>query len=214
MMVAMAAGPVARSAAQTNAPAGFQGFNPGDTVRVKVDKPPMDLARAYFQSQTASNLTVVSKGDRYILDKSAVTLSFAEQRPSREVVSTPTTVQPVAGVIAVPLGQERPSMGKAEVDLLTTMQTVQDSVLGNYRSDPGYGKASKYYEDTMPGVLSGQVSLDDLVTKAEETLKKVDEYKPEREKDPRFEEQISQLREFVARAHQGERMAKDSGKVE
>jgi hypothetical protein len=105
-------------------------------------------------------------------------------------------------------------MASAEVDLPTTMQSVEASVLGQYRSDPGYGKASTYYQDTMQGVPSGRVNLDDLVTKAEETLKKVDEYKPEREKDPRFEEQISQLREFVERAHRGERIVKDSGKVE
>ena len=37
-------------------------------------------------------------------------------------------------------------------------------------------------------------------------LKKADEYGPERAKDPQFEEQIRQLREFVQRAHSGERI--------
>jgi hypothetical protein len=109
IVLVMASGPIVRCAAQTNGPATFQGFKPGDTVRVKVDKPPMDLARAYFQSQTASNITVVSKGDRYCVEKSAVTLSPAQQRPVTEAVSATSTAQPVAGAVSVPWGQRHPS---------------------------------------------------------------------------------------------------------
>jgi hypothetical protein len=214
LVVATAAGIAARCPAQTNASDGFQGFLPGDTVRVKADKPPMDLARAYFQSQTASNITVISKGDRYCLEKSAVTLSLSKSAATREAVSASSKVQPTTRTATLPGGRSLASVESSEAGLLSAMQSVQDNVLGNYLSDPGYGKASQFYQDTMQGVLKGQVSLDDLVTKAEETLKKVDEYGPERAKDPRFEEQISQLRQFVQRAHNGERIVRSTDKIE
>jgi hypothetical protein len=211
--VVVALGFAARCAAQTNAPAGFQGFNPGDMVRVRVEKPPIDLARAYFHSQTASNIVVVSKGDRYCLEKSAVTLSPSEQRTTYEAAAAAGPGQPPPGASTLPAGPVPSAQVNAGMDLLTTMKAVEEHVLGNYRNDPGYGKASQYYEETMQGVLSGQVSLEALVTKAEETLKKLDEFQDERAKDPQFEGFISQLRSFVDRAHRGERIVWSADKI-
>jgi hypothetical protein len=214
LAVALAAGFAAGCSAQTNVPNAFQGFVPGETVRVRVDKPLMDLAHACFQSQTASNVTVISQGERYCLKKTSVTFSLPKVAVAREVDSALSPVQPAARTTAPPGGQSPSSAGSTEAGLLSAMQSVQDGVLGNYRADSGYGKASKYYQDTMQGVLNGQVSLGDLVTKAEETLKKVDEYLPERAKDSQFEQQISQLRQFVERARSGEGIARGPNKLE
>jgi hypothetical protein len=193
-----------RCPAQTNASARFQGFAPGDAVRVKAQKPLLDLARAQFQSETPSNIVVTSKGDRYCLDKRAVTLS----PPGAEVVANPAgyAIAVQAGTNGAGSAARPPAAVDAGKDLLTMLQGVEEGVLGAFRSDPGCAKASQYYQETMQGILKGKVSLEELASKAEETLKKVDEYQPERAKDPRFEEQISQLRQFVDRAHRGEKL--------
>jgi hypothetical protein len=198
--------------AQTNTLPPFQGFSPGVTVRVRSDKPPIDLAHAFFQSQTASNITVTSRGDRYCLDKSTVTLSPSEPKTG-EGTNAPASVAKPTGAAAT-LSRARASGGNADADLLTTLRTVRESVLGDFGGDPGYGKASQFYDDTMWGVLSGKVGLDDLAKQAEEVLKQVDQYQPERAKDPRFETPIAQLRDFLARVHQGERIVNNPGKVE
>ena len=195
--------------AQTNTSPTFQGFSTGTVVRVRSDKPPVDLAHAFFLSQTSSNITVTSKGDRYCLDKSVVALT-PEPGTEPGTNSSAKTGQPGGAVSLFGRG----SADKTDADLQTTLQTVQEMVLGDYASDPGYGKALQYYGDTMREMLNGKVSLDDLAKQAEEVLKLVDEYQPERAKDPRFETQITQLRDFVTRVHKGERIVKDSGKLE
>ena len=199
-------GIAAPCAAQTNVPPDFQGFRPGDTVRVKAKKPLIDFARARFQSETSSNIVVICKGDRYCLDKAAVTLSVPEAVALRETLSATNATQRAIKALALQSAQGASDAENAQTSPLSEMQAVEAKILGNYKGDKGYDAATKYYQETMQGVLSGKISLDDLVTQAEEALKKVDEYGPERAKDPQFEEQIRQLREFVQRAHSGERI--------
>jgi hypothetical protein len=210
----MAFGIAARCAGQSNSQHGFQGFSPGDIVRVKAAKPPIELGRAHFQSETASNIVVTSRGDSYCLDKATVILSLPVEGSDRQQVSTTTAAQPATQALLVqpaetPLGMENP-----EATPLTQMQAVEYQIIGKHKGDNGYEAAAKYYQETMGGVLSGQVSLENLVAQAEEKLKTVDQYQPERAKDPRFEEQIRQLREFVQRARSGERIVTGAKGIE
>jgi hypothetical protein len=210
----VASGIAARCAAQTNAPPGFQGFSPGDIIRVKADKPPIELGRARFQSETVSNIVVTSRGDRYCLDKTTVTLSLPEEGFVHQKISASNTTQPATKALVFQPAPGPSGMENPEANLLTEMQAVEDRVLGNHKGDKGYDTATKYYQDTMMGVLGGQVGLDDLVAQAEEKLKTVDQYQSERAKDPQFEEQIRQLREFVQRARSGERIATGTNGIE
>ena len=206
LVTALVSGIADPCGAQTNAPPGFQGFRPGDTVRVKAKKPLVEFARACFQSETSSNIVVISKGDRYCLDKTAVTLSHPEGGTVLGNDSTNSPAQLAARVAALQAAQSLSSAESSQTSPAGEMEAIEAKMLGNYKGDQGYAAATKYYQDTMEGVQNGDVSLDDLVAKAEETLKQVDAYQPERAKDPRFEEQIRQLREFVQRAHGGERI--------
>lgn len=206
LVTALVSGIADPCGAQTNVPPGFQGFRPGDLVRVKAKKPLVEFARARFQSETSSNIVVISKGDRYCLNKTEVTLSHPEGNTVFGNDSTNSPVQLAARVAALQAAQSFSSAENSLASPAGDMEAIEAKILGNYKGDQGYDAASKYYRETMKGVQSGEVSLDDLVVKAEETLKKLDEYQPERAKDPQFEEQIRQLREFVQRARSGERI--------
>jgi hypothetical protein len=75
-----------------------------------------------------------------------------------------------------------------------SLADVQDMVFGPHKNDPNYSKANDYYNHTMQGVLSGQISQDELVRQAKQVLKQCDAYKDERQKDPEYEKQIQALR--------------------
>ena len=56
------------------------------------------------------------------------------------------------------------------------------------------------------GVLAGTNTLQDLRDQADNVLKAVDKYVPERQRDPDFDTQIDQLRDFVKRVDAGEKI--------
>jgi hypothetical protein len=190
--------------AQTNTFPEFQGFRPGDVVRVQVEKPLIVLGQAMFQSQTPTNIVVLSKGDRYVLDKATVVLSLPQ-----DLVRLATTASPSGSPQTT--SNANSSIGNQEAQLL--LLGVQQKVLGNYSDDKGYKEAATYYQDTVKRYLAGQITLSDIVDQAEHTLQKVDGYQPERANDPQFEGQIRYLREFVERAKHGETLQSTS-KVE
>jgi hypothetical protein len=172
------------------APAEFQGFRPGDIVHVQVRAPLIVLGQALFQSQSPSNIVVLSQGERYVLVKSAVVLS-PPVNFARLAQASPGTA---------PAGE--PSLATPDAQLL--MMGVQQKILGGSSGEKGFDVAEKYYQETMKSYLGGQTSLADIVAQAERVLKEVDQYQPERAKDPQYEGQISYLRAFVERAKAGE----------
>jgi hypothetical protein len=186
--------------AQTNTTLDFQGFHPGDMVQVRVIKQPIILGQALFQAQTSSNIAVVSKGERYVLDKSSVSLSAPQNLP--QVAATPILpTQPSA----------EPALGGNNVQSL--IAAVQKQILGPHSGKEGFPKATKAYQENVKGYLDGRITLADIVAQAEQTLETIDKYQPERAQDPQYEGQISYLRDFVKRARNGETV-ESPGKVE
>jgi hypothetical protein len=190
--------------AQTNDATEFQSFRPGAIVRVQSRQPLIVLGNALFQSQTPSNIVVLSKGERYVLPKSSVLLMPPRTVPAAS--SDGSADEAGSAVLAEAAGSHPDGM-----ELL--MLSVQQQVLGSYTNDTGYAEAAKYYQDTMKRYLGGQISLDDIVHQAEKTLQTVDQYGPERAKDPQYESQIRVLKDFVRRARNGETV-ESPGKVD
>ena len=158
----------------------FPGISVGQKVTVNSTQPLMVIGNATVTAITATNITVQTRLE---------TLSF----------DTTATVRPAKKVVVV--NQPTYTAPQAQLD------AAQNQVLGNYRNQgTNYENAVKYYQTTMAGVQNGSVNLDDLVAQAESTLKNIDQYQPERAKDPQYEAQIAQLRDFVARAKAGEKI--------
>jgi hypothetical protein len=182
----------------------FQGFHPGDRVHVKSDRPLTMLNKALFEGQTTNSISIVSKGERYFFDKTNVVLTATED--SLSPAQTRRKAWSVFAAASAP-GAAAPTSLKPE-DLESQIMAVQQAVLGGHSDDPHYAEAKDYYQKTLDGFLSGRVTMPELVGKAEDTLKKLDEFLPERQKDPRFEDQIRLLRDFVLRARSGEGFGK------
>ncbi len=181
--------------AQTNQPPTFQGFPVGAVVQVHVDRPLILLNRAILREINVSNLVVESKGERLVINKAGAELTAVA--PTALEVSAQRAVGPPSQP------EIKPAAGS---DLDNLQAEVQQLVLGKYSSDPGYGKATARYQSMMADYKNGKLSLADITAQAEQVLKEVDRYQPERQKDPQFESQIATLRDFVKRAKAGEKV--------
>jgi len=190
--------------AQTNTLPDFQGFHPGDVVQVQVRQPLIVLGQALFQSQTPTNIAVISRGERYVLDKSTVVLSLPHNLAKFVATAAPSTgLQTTSG--------PNSSLGSQETQLL--LVGVQQKILDNFSGEKGFKEATKYYQDTVRGYLDGRITLSNIVAQAEDILKNVDAYQVERSHSPQYEGQIRYLRDFVERAKKGETV-QSSDKVE
>jgi hypothetical protein len=177
--------------AQTNPPTtDFQGFHPGDLVKVQCQRPLIVLGQALFQSQTASNIVFLSKGERFVLSKTNVVLDIPSM-PRGTSTGTVLTIQE--------------TMGTAP-DTQLLLLGVQQKILGAHENEKGYAKASNYYQDTMSKYLKGDLTLEQIVEDATRTLKQADQFMPERANDPQYESQIKFLKDFVQRAQNGEKV--------
>lgn len=181
----------------------FQGFKVGSFVRARATKPMVDVKGLLF-SITASNVTVVTRSERFTLPTNTLVLLPAS--PPAQAVAPALGLAPAkpatGGVAAAspPAATALPITG----DIQAQVAAIGQGVLGKYSQDPGYQAATDRYQKTMQGVLSGQTQLPDLVRQAKEVLAQVDKFGPERQKDPQFEPYIELLKDFVRRAEAGE----------
>lgn len=184
--------------APTNSPPLFQGYSIGTTVRVRSEKPLILLNRATLKEITSSNIVVAAGDDRYVLSKTNTVLSDSAGTAAASI-SRGRAVVPVS-----PSSLAMPALPQQDFNSL--MAGVQQSVLGKYANHPGHGKAVEMSKSMMDSFQSGKMSLEAIAAEAEKQLAEVDKYKPEREKDPQFEQQIALLRDFVRRVRAGEKL--------
>jgi hypothetical protein len=171
----------------------------GDWVDVKSD-PQIILKHALLTEMTSSNITVATRFE--IMD---LPLSNTVVRPAEAPLREPTLRSPpliLSNHLAI---AKPPSLNTEEMSLSVSDPIVQQ-ILGKYASDPHYNDSLSYYTSMINGIQSGSVQLDDLVREAEQVLGTLDQYEPERVKDPEFEGNISTLRDFVNRAKAGEKV--------
>ena len=185
------------TSAQSNAPASFQGYTVGAVVRVRCEKPLVLLSRATLKEINATNIVLLGKDERFVLAKSVTDLSdpIGPTPPARPITTAKLTAAESAAKRAAP-----------NPDYRSTLASVREATLGAFANEPGHAKASEYYDTTMAEVLNGKISQADLVAQAEKVLADVDKYLPERAKDPRFEDQIRLLQDFVKRSKAGEQI--------
>jgi hypothetical protein len=189
------------ASAQTNTPALFQGYPPGAIVQVRSDNPVVILSRATLKEIAKSNVVVVANGERFVLDKSSTVLS-----------DLPGSSAPMSAPVPVATGNNAAPSAPATFKS-PTQADVQQMVQGKYANDPGYATAMAQYQSMMNDFNSGKISLADMTAQAQKVLAKADEYKPERAKDPQYEEQIAALRDFVKRAQAGETLTRQAPTV-
>ena len=171
----------------------FMGSKLGDQVHVRSLTPCVDI-KATFVSMTSSNITVKGRFDTIVIPINNLT-TFEQIKTSTATVATTTTAT---------TAQVWGSAAQAQ------QVAAGQSILGKFANDPGYTKANDYYKNTVNGVMDGSIKLDDIVKQAEQALTTLDQYQPEREKDPQYEGYISMLRSFLARAKAGEQIESPS----
>lgn len=171
----------------------------GDWVDVK-SEPQILLKHALLTRMTSSNITVATSFETIDLPLSNTVIRLAEAPPQEQVRrSTPL-------VLSNHLALANSVSPNADAAALTAGDPIVQQILGKYASDAHYNDSLSYYTSMMSGLQSGSVQLDDLVREAEQVLGTLDQYEPERAKDPEFEGNISTLRDFVNRAKAGEKI--------
>jgi hypothetical protein len=163
----------------------FQGFKVGERIRA------ICAGRAFSVVATItaigqSEITIRTQMDTYTLPKDQLTLLPIAKFSPASTVAQHASVK-ASGTMAV-------------------QQDAGQSLLNKFSGAPGYNDANAYYKQTMAGVNSGQISVNDILGQALKTLADVDKFAPERGQNPEFEPYIAQLRDFVARAQAGEQI--------
>jgi len=190
--------------AQTNS---FQGFLPGENV--SIEAPFMVLGNTTIKTITTSNLTVIShsktSGDEPVTFVLTNIQSIrAVRQPASDPIRFDVGLQPTgypaaSGAVtsSIPATAVLNAKGDKEAGM---------ALLSKYSGEPGYTQALSRFQQTADGVLAGTNSLQDLRDQAANVLKAVDKYVPERQRDPEFDAQIDQLRDFVKRVDTGEKI--------
>jgi hypothetical protein len=193
--------------AQTNS---YEGFHAGDNVSIAA--PFMVLGNTTIQTITTTNLTVIShsktSGDEPVTFALTNILSI---RAVRQLASDPIRLD--AG--SQPMGYPVVAYGAATSSIPATATSGAKgdkdagmAVLSKYSNEPGYTQALARFQQTADGVLAGTNTLQELRDQAANVLKVIDKYVPERQRDPDFDTQIDQLRDFVKRVDAGEKITK------
>ena len=190
--------------AQTNS---YQGFHEGD--HVSVTAPFTLIGNATIQTITTSNLTVISHSKNFGDEPVTFVLTNiqsirAVRQPASDPIRFDAGSQPKgypAASGAIPSSLPPRAVPDAKGDKAAGM-----AVLGKYSHEPGYTQALTRFQQTADGVLAGTNTLQDLRDQADNVLKAVDKYVPERQRDPDFDTQIDQLRDFVKRVDDGEKI--------
>jgi hypothetical protein len=190
--------------AQTNS---YQGFHPGENVRIEA--PFMVLGSATIKTITTSNLTVISHskafGDEPITFALTNIQSIrAVRQPASDPIRFDAGSQPkgypaASGAVTSSVPATVVSNPKADKD-------AGMAFMSKYSDEPGYTQALSHFQQTADGVLAGTKSLQDMRDQAANVLKAVDQFVPERQRDPEFDAQIDQLRDFVKRVDAGEKI--------
>jgi hypothetical protein len=171
---------------------------PGDWVDVK-SAPQVILKHALLMRMTSSNITVATSFGTIDLPLSNTVVRPVETPPQEQARYQLATSN------RLPLPNPL-SPNSADAPLAGAGDPVVKQILGKYSADPHYNDALAYYQSMMSGIQSGSVQLSDLVDHAEQVLGSLDQFQPERAKDPEFEGDISTLRDFVNRAKAGEKI--------
>ncbi len=178
----------------------------GDMVKVSSQNPLVVLGKAQVTAISSNTVTVTTDFDSYtFLQTNVVIVPLV---PSGEaptlipggITSTESQAQASAPASSAPQSGEPGSN--------TTYQGEADpgmALLGKFSGKIGYANAVKLYQDDMAKVKSGQMDVNQLCAEAEQTIKEADQYDPEREQDPEYEQYIASLREFVRRVKAGEK---------
>jgi hypothetical protein len=188
---------------QTNGLA-FRGCRAGDTVAFQAAKPMVMSTKAVLLTITESNVTVACGLDRYVVARDEVVQIEKTGAPGGCVVAREPTVPVTRAAPVLPPAPEAERPRLAELKSLVPppgmealLGMVQSQVLGNFSNDENYGQATNYFASTMRDYLSGKTSVADLQAKATEVLSQMDQYRPERQKDPQYEPFVQMLRSFV-----------------
>jgi hypothetical protein len=170
----------------------FRGCRVGDAVVFQAAKPMVMAAKATLLAITDTHLTVACGLERYVVPTDEV-IRIEKTATQAVPVAPAPPAAPAPG--RPPPGDSKPASPPASVEALLGM--VQGQVLGPFSTDENFAKTTNHFATTMRDYIGGKTTEADLRAKAAELLKQLDQYQPERQKDPQYESYIEVLRSFV-----------------